>query len=1150
MKPQRGLALFPLFIRAETMRGLAVAASSKKKVAAAVPQGDSQEDQLTVHLMGAPAWRVGGGEPLALSGKDAALLAKLALDGPQPRHTLCELLWPDSTPEKAAASLRQRASRLRAAAGVPFVELGATTSLHPGVIVDVCQIERLGEDKLLTSPELLAGLDFGDQDDLDRWLADARRRVAERCASRLAEHADALEQRGHLAEAVAMARRAVEWMPLAEQGWRRLMRLHYLSGDRAAAQEAYWRVHALLRDELGVRPSGETQQLAQTLEAAGASPVPLPNRPVPASLLRPPLLIGRHGPWTEMVGAWERQQPFVLVGEAGLGKSRLLEVFAHDRDGLLADRARPGDDQSSDALLGRLLLMVEQRFAPRCSAPQRAELARVQPALGERPATPANLAVVRHAIEDWLSDALTRGLRAIVVDDLHNADRGSLETLRWLTASPALSALRLGFASRPWSEQGVGVVLQEWLSDSQRPTRIDLKPLTPSELRELLASLALPTLLDDRVAVHLYRHAGGHPLYTLATLQDAVVRGVGLQHAGALQQLPAVNALLDARVRDLPGHTRELLQVAAVGGADLNVERAARLLARAPLDLTDTWAQLEASNVLRGEAFSHDLVHEAALRSVPQGFRQALHRRWAALLEDEDGALPARIAEHWERGLRWSEAGRAWHRAAQAARLAGQLAEQSALLESAARCHREAGDRTACFTALLARLECLHLRQGGAAVLAALPEVELLADTSAQRVSCRIERIEALLEQGRALDAAVDAQRALDEAAAHADLALRVHCQLAIALAQSRRTEAALVQATQAVQTARARGDPQLALKAFNAQMYVHWSVGRLADAVAVQREELACAEALGDRTLMVASRISLAALLAGVGDVRATYDQASSARKQQADLGLANNSTPFVLNSTVLGAAAAALGNFDEALAALQEAVDRAGPEAAAAVRAKALIALAGVWLQLGRADRARALALQVPAMGVPPGMQLQALWLLARAAELDRTSPRPYWQRFDTLVTAHADLPVVLGVDFEVSYREEAPAAIERLQRARAELLALGMHGTARTLAWRELARWLEVRGRAATEAALALARSLDEHVAGGLSARGYLPEVLLDLARAFERGGEDERRIACVRVARQWVDAASVRMAPTLRHAFAQANAVNRAVLAWQC
>lgn len=1111
-------------------------------------RSDDPPQRIVIRLLGAPRWDVPDAkEPTGdtLARKDAALIAKLALDGPQPRLALCELIWPHSTPVQAGNNLRQRASRLSVDADRPFFAVGATVALQPWVDVDVMHPDALADEVLLTTPGLLAGVDLGDHDELDRWLAKARTQVAERCAQVLADRAAALEQEGRLHEALVLARRIVEWLPLAEQGWRRVMRLHYLRGDRAAAQEAYWRLHTLLRDELGARPSAETQQLFQTVETAEATPA-LPRRPVPVSLLRPPVLVGRFAPWTAMTTAWQLPQPFVLVGEAGLGKSRLLEAFVLGQEGLVSERARPGDHESTDALLGRLLVQIEARFAPEASPALRAELARVRPEFGTPPDAPANVALLKHAVETWLAAAQARGLRAIVVDDLHNADVSSLDALRWMSASPALANLRLALASRPWGEAPSGAVLDAWLTDSHRPVRIALAPLTPAELAELLATLALPALVDAGVAAQLYRMAGGHPLYTLATLQHAVARGAELRDPQAIVAPDSMITLLDERIRGLPASARDLMQVAAVGGADLSVERAAQVLGCTTLALSDPWAVLEAGNVLRGEAFSHDLVHEAALRAVPQGLQQALHRQWAEMLRAEPSVPPARIASHWEAGLRWAEAGGAWHAAAAAARLAGRLAEQNDFFERAARCHAQAGDRGAGFEALLERLDGLQLRHGGSAVLDALPAAEALADTSLQRLRCRIVRTEALLEQGRIAEATVEAQQALERIPAHVEFAVTVQAQLAIALASGGRSEAALDSATQAIARARASGAPAERLKAANALMFVHWSAGALADAIAAQREELAAAEALGDRAVAAASEGSLAALLASAGDVPGTYRHAVSARERQRDCGLAENSTQVILNHTVLGAAAAALGRFDEALESLERAVELAGPDAAADVRGKAMLTLASVWLTLGRADRVRSALEDLP-KEIAPGPQMQSAWFMARAAELDGAAADGHWARFDRLAAAHPDLPFVQGVVFEASWRDPAPRALERLLQARGECLRRGLHGAARALRWRELVRHLDLPGASATEAALVCAQELEPHADEGLSAKCPPPEVWLALARAWERAGDRARHADCIERGRRWLAAALARMAPELRHAFGQRNPVNRLLLA---
>ena len=49
----------------------------------------------------------------------------------------------------------------------------------------------------------------------------------------------------------------------------------------------------------------------------------------------------------------------------------------------------------------------------------------------------------------------------------------------------------------------------------------------------------------------------------------------------------------------------------------LAITRRQGLLGRSALDLADPWAELEAQQVMRGTAFSHDLVHDAVLQGLP-----------------------------------------------------------------------------------------------------------------------------------------------------------------------------------------------------------------------------------------------------------------------------------------------------------------------------------------------------------------------------------------------------------------------------------------------------------------------------------------------------------------------------------------------------
>ena len=51
------------------------------------------------------------------------------------------------------------------------------------------------------------------------------------------------------------------------------------------------------------------------------------RRVIPASVLRPPRLIGRDGERRRLHAAWAAERVFWLLGEAGLGKTRLIGEF-------------------------------------------------------------------------------------------------------------------------------------------------------------------------------------------------------------------------------------------------------------------------------------------------------------------------------------------------------------------------------------------------------------------------------------------------------------------------------------------------------------------------------------------------------------------------------------------------------------------------------------------------------------------------------------------------------------------------------------------------------------------------------------------------------------------------------------------------------
>src|SRR5262249_59647446 len=145
-----------------------------------------------------------------------------------------------------------------------------------------------------------------------------------------AAEAATLESAGELAAALRVADNIVRRMPLEEFGHRRLIRLHYLRGDRAAGLAAYEQCVERLRRELDIAPSEETRLLAVSLEA-GPAPVPRPARAaVPVTLSRPPRLIGREHELEALDHVWRERPAFLVVGHPRLRQTPPLAEISAD----------------------------------------------------------------------------------------------------------------------------------------------------------------------------------------------------------------------------------------------------------------------------------------------------------------------------------------------------------------------------------------------------------------------------------------------------------------------------------------------------------------------------------------------------------------------------------------------------------------------------------------------------------------------------------------------------------------------------------------------------------------------------------------------------------------------------------------------------
>jgi DNA-binding CsgD family transcriptional regulator len=359
----------------------------------------------------------------------------------------------------------------------------------------------------------------------------------------------------------------------------------------------------------------------------------------------------------------------VLRGDAGAGKSALLDYLAHHAAGAEIIRAAGVESEMELAYAG-----LHQLCAPfldrleRLPDPQRDALGA---AFGVRHGDAPDRFLVGLAVLSLLSDVAEERPLIGIVDDA-----------QWLDAA---SAQALAFVARRLGAESVGLVFAERAPVRERTfeglAKLVVAGLDDGDARELLATV-LTGPLDERVRDRIVAETRGNPLALLwlprGWTPAELAGGFGLADAPAALA-GRIEESFSARLAPLPAATRLLLLVAAEEpvGDPVLVWRAAGELGVGPdaavpaatAGLLDFGAQVR---------FRHPLVRSAVKRAAGPRERQHVHR---ALAEATDADIdPDRRA--WHRAH--ATAGLDEHVAAELERSAGRARARGGLAAGAA----------------------------------------------------------------------------------------------------------------------------------------------------------------------------------------------------------------------------------------------------------------------------------------------------------------------------------------------------------------------------------------------------------------------------------------------------------------------------------
>ncbi len=403
-----------------------------------------------------------------------------------------------------------------------------------------------------------------------------------------------------------------------------------------------------------------------------------------------------------------RGQVISVMGEAGLGKSRLVTEFRLSlvSEGLVnfSENGKSPSDlswyegrslsyetstpyapfidllsdyfdlqvgQDDEQKYNRIKTTLLQNFSPEVAntAPFIATMLGIQISEGD-------VEFVRHLGPPQLRGRIFQSLSQVfeemanqqplvlVLDDLHWTDSTSLDLLDQLMTLTDRSALMIITIFRPQRHEPSWRFHESATRDyAHRYTTIELNPLDENHSRELVANLLHVDDLPQSVRSLIMAKAEGNPFFVeevIRSLLDAELVIREDEHwvtSRAIDDIAVPDTLvgvITARLDRLDEEIKQVVQAAAVIGRQFGFETLASITSEGT-DLENALSELQRRELIQEKSrnpqpvyqFKHALTQETAYASLLRRRCQELHLLTAEYLEGTKAEVPSEIARHY-----------------------------------------------------------------------------------------------------------------------------------------------------------------------------------------------------------------------------------------------------------------------------------------------------------------------------------------------------------------------------------------------------------------------------------------------------------------------------------------------------------------------
>lgn len=680
------------------------------------------------------------------------------------RQKLAFTLWPEAAEEEARTNLRRHIYHLRHAlqsmpSNRPWLVYDAETvgwNPEADYWLDVDEFERFSKNPETTmkAVELYAGDLLEDQ--YDDWIFYPREHFRNLYIADLQQLIQRFWSQQDYPNAISCVNRLLTLDPFREDAVRQLMALRYESGDRSGSLRDYERFILSLRQELSIDPMPETIALYEmvfrdkglAIQAGTGEEFILQEKR--DRQVRLPF-VGRERDIETLKGWWSRaarrQASLVMIGgEAGVGKTRLVEEFAHivENQGgrVLKGSTFPEEQAPYQSIVIAFRSALPMLAALDIDPHWLAAVATLIPELrtlhvDRRRPLPVMTKVDPETDRARLYEAFTLCLEELartrpvllILEDLHWATASTISLLEYITRRLVHHPLMVLTTYRQ-DEARQGRTLAEFRRELQRENllvHMALERLTLSAITNLVSQLAGKTQEISGIAERLFTASEGNPLFLLELIRDLLEQGsINIQEGmwnlsdASFRSIPnKVSSMILERIGRLPARSRSLAEIAAVIGPVFDVELACLVSGWSESQVLDCldelMDQLIVREVMTGSrfdyTFTHDLIQYTIYEATSLPSRKRRHRRVAHIMEkyrfDPSGDLAGVLAAHFDRGGEPERAARYYLKTAQWA--LATYADDEAL--SALDCAlKSTTEPHLCFKLLLLREDIWHRR--------------------------------------------------------------------------------------------------------------------------------------------------------------------------------------------------------------------------------------------------------------------------------------------------------------------------------------------------------------------------------------------------------------------------------------------------------